>query len=47
MFLHLHMLRCQDALYLATETGIEDLPLGDKEQPVLMKSGYHNGLLGK
>src|SRR5919197_3222896 len=45
MFLHLHMLRCQDALYLATETGIEGIPPGDKGEPVLMKSGYHNELL--
>src|SRR4029453_11849310 len=30
IFRYLHILRCQDALYLATETGIEELPLGDK-----------------
>jgi hypothetical protein len=27
MFLHLHTLKCQDALFLATETGIEGMPL--------------------
>src|SRR5262245_4292000 len=30
MMLHLHMLRCQDALYLATETGIKKLLLGTR-----------------
>src|SRR5439155_4173981 len=47
MFLHLHMLRCQDALSLTTATGIDRIPPEDKGQPVLMKRGHHNGLLGK
>jgi hypothetical protein len=30
MFLYLHTLRCQEALSMATETGIERMPLGKR-----------------